>query len=169
MYNSKGAFSYIEKSELPALYGEQAAVDQQIRLELLNTLAVLGDSHVEEMIRSFLTSRHWGVPSMAAGSLLLEGSEAAADAVYALLVGADKKVALQAAVTLAIWGRDPRALTALQEGYIGASSEQKERILEALGYIGDKSLIPFLIKRIQEPFGQRRLVAASSLLQCLRS
>ncbi len=169
MFEGDEPFSYVTKSTIPHITPQGETINQQIRLHLLDILAMLGDEDVEGAIRDFLASPHWGIPNRAAGALLQEGSEAARDAVFALLDDPSRKVRLQAALTLAMWGRDPRALTLLQKEYFKASRWEKERILEALGHIGDKSAIPFLRDSLKERFPQLRLIAAASLLQCLRS
>ncbi len=169
MFTGEAPFARIAESDVSSRTPQRAARDQAVRLKLLNTLALLKDPEVEEALRQFLTSQQWGVPSAAAGTLLSEGSEAARDAIYALLSDPDRKLRLQGALTLASWGRDRRALSVLTEIYPEGSRWEKERILEALGHIGDKTMIPFLTRSLQEPFPQLRLIAASALIQCLRS
>ena len=45
--------------------------------------------------------------------------------------------------------------------------EMKIHVLEAIGHIGDRESIPFLIQILKEPFQVLRVVAASALIQCL--
>jgi hypothetical protein len=76
-------------------------------------------------------------------------------------------VKVQAALILALWGREESAIATLQQAYGGSDRELKEKIIEGVGRVGAKSSIPFLVEKLQEPSPTLRLLAAAALLQCL--
>jgi HEAT repeat protein len=143
------------------------AADAMATLRLLSFLAVEGDDRALEGLKHFLAHKHWGLSAVAAIALLQEGGEKEAELVRKLLADPDRNIRVQAALALAFLGKDRTALPILIEAYRNADHEMKERILEALGQIGSEESLPFLYKSLQEPFPQLRVIAASSLIQCL--
>lgn len=142
-------------------------VNQMTRLELMSILAVIEYPGAQEAVKQFLKERSWGITGIAAVTLLEEGDEVALDIVRALLKDDDPKVRVQAALGLALWGKDPSAATVLEQAYPEADRELKIKILDALGRIGSRESIPFLLDILQEPFPTLRILAASALVQCL--
>lgn len=143
------------------------ALNQLTRLEILNLLAVMKYSKAQEAIKHFLRGRSWGLTGTAAALLLTEGDETAIDLIRKLLDEPEDKIRIQAALILALWGRDEHSIQTLQQAYPEADRELKERILEGVGRVGDKSSIPFLVEKLGEPYQSLRIIAASSLLECL--
>lgn len=141
--------------------------DQLLRLEVLNTLAILKSQYALAAIRQFLIERTWGISGTAAALLLTEGDETAVDLVQQLLNDPQQKVRLQAALVLSLWSREEDAVQALEGGFEGSDQEQKCRILEGVGRIGSMKSVPFLIKVMEEPSQTLRLIAALALIQCL--
>lgn len=163
-------FKTIKKSMLshkPHIVNYPEVMNQTIRLELLNLLAILESPHALTAIKEFLLSQKWGISGLAAEMLLGEGDESAIDLIRQLLTDADKELRLEAALALAMWGKDYSALPILLEVYPHADRQLKLKILESLGRIGDKTVIPFLIEKFQEPSLLIRMVAASVLIQIL--
>jgi len=76
-------------------------------------------------------------------------------------------VQLQAAIVMAAWGQEEKALPMLTQAYATASRQRKEQILEALGSIGAKESLPFLMDRLDESYQTLRLIAAAGILQTL--
>ncbi len=142
-------------------------VDQFVRLDLLSVLSMLRYPHALDTVRSFLKTGKWGVISSAAGTLMQEGEEEELEAVHALLSDPEEAVRIEAALMLALWGKDPAGIDVLIAAYSDASRERKMQILEALGRSGDRKAIPFLLEILGEPFQVLRIVAASALIQCL--
>lgn len=170
MFSENNLFKTLEKSTLthrPSIPHYPEVINQTVRLELLNLLAILESPSALEAIKSFLKERKWGVTGLAAETLLGEGDERAIDLVRALLSDSDKEIRLEAALVLATWGKDYSALPTLLEVYPQADRQLKLKILEALGRIGDKKAIPFLIERLKESSLLLRMVAASVLIQTL--
>jgi HEAT repeat protein len=170
MFSENHLFETLEKSTLshkPAIPNYPEVVNQSVRLELLNLLAILDSPHALEAIKCFLKERKWGVTGLAAEMLLGEGDEKAIDFVRELLSDPDHEVRLEAALVLATWGKDPSAASTLLEVYPQADRQLKIKILESLGRIGDRNAIPFLIERLKEPSLILRMIAASVLLQTL--
>lgn len=168
--HSSGIASWIgpetgdEENDLPNM---KEAVNQIARLEMINLLAIEQDPSALAAIEGFLKERSWGIAGAAASLLLAEGQSEAVDIIKNLLVNQSDKTRLQAALVLAMWGREPAALKTLEELYASASREQKEQILEALGKIGDSQSLPFLIERLNEPHQVLRMIASTAILQTL--
>ena len=170
MWEQKGSFRYLapSKPKYSALTPNQPEVVNQLtRLELLNVLAVMEDPYVQPAIKHFLTERAWGVTGLAAALLLTEGDPLALKHVEALLKDPNKKVQVQAALILALWGRGEGAITVLQDAYDGADREMKERLIDGIGHVGAPSSLPFLTQRLKESSPTLRIIAAASLLNCL--
>ncbi len=168
----EGPFHTLQKSTLthkPAIPNYPEVVNQTVRLELLNVLAILEYPGAEEAIRTFLKQRQWGVTGLAAETLLGEGDETAIEHVRALLDDPDPQIRAEAALVLATWGRDPTALPTLLAVYPQGDRSLQIKILEALGRVRNRDAIPFLIERLKDPSLMLRMIAASILLQTLNS
>ncbi len=74
----------------------------------------------------------------------------------------------QAALIVALWGKEESVLECLQESYDHVDRSGKEKIIEALGHIGKMTAVPFLMQRLQEPHLSLRIMAATAILECLR-
>lgn len=142
-------------------------VDQLTRLELINTLTILNYPGAKEMLKRMLKNETLHVVGNTASLLLEEGELESIDLVRELVEDPDHRIATQAALVLAFLGKDPSVVPVLIQAYHLGDWELKIQILEALGRIGDYSAIPFLIEVVEEPFQLLKIVAASSLIQCL--
>jgi HEAT repeat protein len=170
MVSENGLFETIEQSNLshdPTIPNYPEVVNQTVRLEILNLLAILESPGALEAIKSFLKERKWNVTGLAAETLLGEGDETAIELVRELLHDPDQEIRLEAALVLASWGRDDSATETLLEVYPKADRQMQIMILESLGRIGDKKTIPFLLNCLKEPSLMLRMVAASILIQTL--
>ncbi len=157
--------SDLRHDELIPYYPE--AEDAMVTLRLLSFLAIEEDDRALEGLKRFLSHKHWGMSALAAITLLQEGGVPEAQLVRKLLQDPDCNLRCQAALALAFLAKDRSALPILIEAYQKADYELKERILEALGQIGSEESLPFLFQILKEPFLQLRVIAASSLIQCL--
>lgn len=170
MWNEEGMGRFLAPSNLKpndVIPNYPEAVNQQVRLEILNMLAILKYPKAQEAIKQFLQERSWGITGMASALLLSEGDDSAIVLVKNLLNDNNPKVRIQAALILALWEADEEIIDVLQNAYLKSDREMKERILEGIGRIGSASSISFLVEAMHEPFQTLRLIAASSLLQCL--
>lgn len=170
MWNEQGMGRCLAPSNLKpsdAIPNYPEAVNQQVRLEILNMLAILKYPKAQEAIKQFLQERSWGITGMASALLLSEGDDSSIILVKNLLKDTNPKVRIQAALILALWEADEEIIGILQNAYLKSDREMKERILEGIGRIGSASSISFLVEAMHEPFQTLRLIAASSLLQCL--
>ncbi len=104
---------------------------------------------------------------MAAALLLAEGNDEAAALVAKLLDDPEPKVRIQGALVLGMLEADPKALTILQQSFESGDRATKERVLEAIGRIGQMQSVPFLVDKLAVPHQNLRLFAACALLQCL--
>jgi HEAT repeat protein len=143
------------------------AIDQMTRLNLVSLLAIVEDPRAIQALKTFLQKSSWGITGVAAATLLQEGGDSALEIVRELLSDADSNVRLQAALVLAMLGRDESVLADLQTAYGSADHEQKLHILEALGRVGNESSSRFLITVFKEPFPILRVAAAAAMIQSL--
>jgi HEAT repeat protein len=167
VYSMFNVLSPSEVRHVPHIPHYPALVDQMTRLELLNILSIADCTGAKELIKEFLHTQSWGVVGSAAVLVLEEGDMEAIDIVRELLDDGDEKIRIQAALALAFYGRDPSVVRVLESAYAKVDWEKKISILEALGFIGSRESIPFLMKVLEEPFQLLRTVAASSIIQCL--
>jgi HEAT repeat protein len=170
MLAENGLFQTLERSDLThdsTIPNYPEVINQTVRLDLLNLLAILGSPGALEAIKDFLKERRWGVTGLAAETLLGEGDERAIELVRELLHDSDQDVRLEAALVLATWGKDSTTVPYLLEFYPKGDRQLQLKILESLGRIGNKETIPFLIERLKEPSQILRLIAASVLIQTL--
>ncbi len=142
-------------------------VDQLVKLDLLSVLSIMRYPKALDAVKALLKNQTWGVSGAAIATLLEEGNEECLSLVEKLLTDPDQKIRMQAAFILALLGGESSAVKVLQEVFPHMDRETKIHILEALGHIGDRESIPFLLEIFKEPFQVQRLVAASSLIQCL--
>jgi HEAT repeat protein len=166
----EGSFPYICRTQIthsPIMPNQPEAVNQAVRLDILNLLSIVDYSKADAAIRNFLKESRWEIAGSAAETLLQEGDESAIEIVRQLLDDPDKHIQTQSALLLALWGKDPTALSKLIELYEEGDRTLKIKILEALGFIGEDSTIGFLVERLKEPSHIFRLVAACVLLETL--
>lgn len=170
MKEDKGLFSYIGPSKVKFKEGVPnypEAVNQIVRLELINMMAMLRYPLSQQVMTTFLRERAWGVTGLAAAQLLTEGDEEAIKIVESVLKDPQPKVRAQAALILGLWGGDEAAMKVLVESYASGTRDLKEQILEAMGNIKSPLVVPFLVDRLNESSQTLRLLAAMSLLRSL--
>ena len=170
MWSEQGIFRFVAPSKeqhRDGIPNYPEAVNQLVRLELLNALAVLESPRALPAIRCFLKERNWGISGLAAAVLLAEGTEDAPELVASLLDDPEPKVRTQAALVLGQLAREERAIHVLESAYLDGDRRTKEKVLETLGNIGSMKSAPFLIDRLSEPHQTLRILAAGALLQCL--
>ncbi|HAZ15137.1 MAG: hypothetical protein A2Y28_01275 [Chlamydiae bacterium GWC2_50_10] len=142
-------------------------IDQLIRLELLSVLHLLHFPQALEGMKEFLKHHRCEVVGAASLLLLEKGDEEALELVTELLGAVDEKVRLQAALNLALFGKESKAIFVLQEMYPRLDRMGKIQVLEALGHLGDPISIPFFVDKLEEPHQMLRVVSASALMQAL--
>lgn len=168
MWEENGIFQVLAPSALKhieQLPNYPEAIDQVVSLNLLSLLAMLDDPRAQDAIKSFLTKKSWGITGLAAITLLQEGDEDSLSLLRTLLKDKDKNVRIQAALALAIIGKDKSGLPILESAYFESPHEMKLSIIEAIGRIGGKESFPFLLKVLEEPFQILRVAAASAIIQ----
>lgn len=143
------------------------AIDQHTRLHLLNILAMMRYPGAEAAIRKYLRTQHLGATYAASASLLGEGSEDSIVIIRSLLKDEEDIIRVQAALALAFIGGDKEALEVLKNAYPKVDRDLKIEILEALGHIGSKDTIAFLMDLLDDPFNMMRVIAASTIIQCI--
>ncbi|MCH9630404.1 MAG: hypothetical protein S4CHLAM37_04020 [Chlamydiia bacterium] len=142
-------------------------VDQQMRLHLLNKLAMFRFPEVSSLVKAYLKSESFGMTFAASTVLLEEGTDESIEIIRELLDDKDEKTRVQAALVLALFGTDKRALATLQNAYPKMDRDFKMHILDALGHLGSKEAIPFLVELLDDPFNMMRIIAASAIIRCI--
>lgn len=153
------------KNESPSTTPEME--NQAVRLEILNTLAMVNYPDALDLIRQFLQERNWGITGAASALLLTEGDEASIEIVNKLLQDPNRNVRVQAALILSLWSREEGVIQILEQGYPTADKELKAKILEGIGRVGSMKSVPFLLNILKEPSQYLRIIAATMLIQCL--
>lgn len=138
-------------------------VDQQTRLDLLRILAIFGHPGAVDAAKQFLKKNTFSV------SLLIveEGDQSGLEFLSELLNEEDDKIRIQAALVLAMIGDRDKPFEILKAAYPDVDREMKINILAAFGHLGKREVLPFLTTVMEEPHEMLRLVAASSVIQCL--
>lgn len=154
-------------NHVPGMTQYPTAVDQYTRLHLLNILAMMRYPNVEESIKKYLRTQNFGMTYTASTSLIEEGAEDSIQIIRSLLSDEDQTIRVQAALVLALIGGEKKAIEVLQEAYLKVDREIKMHILEAIGHIGARESIPFLMQLLEDPFNVMRIIAASSIIQCI--
>jgi len=170
MWSNEGLIRFLSPSKVkfhPLIPHLPDANDQLTRLELLNIMALTEDPRAVVSARNFLKKPTWGISGLAASLILSEGDDQSVGVVAELLSDSDRNIRVQAALILALWGRDEKAISALEDAYCNADREMKERILEGIGAVGSTTSIPFLLESLKEPYQTLRIIASASLLRCL--
>jgi len=170
MWDESGPFKVLQKSDIKhddSIPNLPESVNQITRLEILNILSIMKFPDVQSALKTFLQHRSNSITGLASALLLTEGDEEAIKIVESLLKDQDKKIKVQAALVLAIWGGGEEVIGILEQAYDDADRATKESILEGLGSIGASSSIRFLVDKLQEPYQTLRIIAAAALLECL--
>lgn len=170
MWEEDGFFRVLTPSTVKhddAIPNYPEAINQLVRLNILEMLAIVHYPKTQQAVKGFLQERSWGLSGMASALLLTEGDENAVDLVKGLLQDNEQKVKIQAALILALWGKGEEAIGVLQAAYPSADKELKGQILEGVGRVGSASSLPFLAEKLQEPYQTLRIIAAAALLECL--
>jgi len=141
--------------------------DRLVRLDLLNTLAMLETPQIEKSIREYLSERFWGVSASASAVLLLEGNEESIQIVQDLCQDPEMKTRVQAALILSLWSRDESVVKILEKEFPYCSRDVKEKILEGIGRIGLMASVPFLIEVLKDPSQSIRAIASMALIECV--
>ncbi len=166
----QGLFQSLQKSDLKhnaLIPNFPEASSQAVHLELLNLLAICEDPNALATIKEYLMKKQWHITGIAAEMLLGEGDESAIELIRELLDCTDLKVRLDAALVLAVWGKDRAALPVLVDLYESADKMTKIHILEALGRVGERNMLPFLVTQLKSPSQTLRIVAAACVLMAL--
>lgn len=171
MWREEGIFRFVApsivcaKEEMPD-YPE--AINQLTRLQLLHRLTMVGHPYAQRAMKRFLQDSVLSITGTLTSLAIMEGDKDVLQQVYLLQKDPNRRVAVQAALVLSLWGRDVRSISVLEESYQGADHAMKSMILEAIGRVGHACSLPFLLRTLQEPSEQLRLLSAMALLGCLQ-
>jgi HEAT repeat protein len=161
------AISPSQVRHIPQVSQYPKMIDQRTRLGMYNHLAVMRYPKAIDAIKGFLARQTVGIPFMAAQVLMREGGGESIDLVRQLLTDKDEKIRLQAAIVLAILNPEDNVISVIEEVYPHVDRSFKLQIIEALGYFGSRKSLPFLVKRLGEPYSVLRIASASAIIQSL--
>lgn len=170
MWYEEGIFRGVAPSLLshrPDIPQFPEVVNQLVRLELIQLLAFLHYPNAQEALRSFLSEKTLGITGVVVAMMLTEGEEESLELIGSLLDDPNPRVQAQAALILAIWGRDEKVIKHLEKIYCGSDRIVKEKVLEGIGHIGSTLSLPFLVERLSEPQQHLRMIAAAGIIQCV--
>lgn len=156
-------------SDLPATSFQSPPLDvhRLCQLEILATLALFDKSAARDGIQKFLRLRNFQVTGIALALLLTEYSEDAAELVRPLMEDPNYQNRAEACVLMALWSGDQSMTETMEQLYSLADRKRKEFLLEAFGRLSGTESLPFLVERLGEPYPTLRMIAASSIIQCL--
>lgn len=166
----KGIFRPLEPSKevhKPLVPNWPEQVNKQTRIEVLNLLAIKEHPKALSAVRNFLKEKGWGLAGITSILLLTEGDEGSPELVRELLKDPDADIRLQAALILSRWDPSEEMGPILTQNYEALSREKKEMVLQAMGDIGDKDALDFLVREMSSPHASMRLIASASLLKSL--
>ncbi|MCH9621552.1 MAG: hypothetical protein S4CHLAM20_09740 [Chlamydiia bacterium] len=152
---------------IPYIPNYPKLVDSMTRLQLLSKLSILEVEGAYESMRSFLKNKMWGVSSSAAIMMLEDSKLEDIELLKDLLKDEDPIVRLQAALVLAFYGNDKSVASVLEKAYDSVDWEKRIMILEAIGVIGNRASIPFVIEKMKKESFILQKMSAATLLQCL--
>lgn len=161
--------SLIEDQE--RMMGEVPGVMQSeiVHFCLLNLMAILEDPRAIDAISNFLDTHHSNVALASLAQFIRAESSHILDLICSFFDHPDMNKRVQAAALVALLKKEEKALSVLYEAYPKGDRQLKEMIIMIVGQMGSKDSIPFLMDAIYEPSQSLRVVAASSLMKCLRS
>ncbi|MCY3975119.1 MAG: HEAT repeat domain-containing protein [Simkaniaceae bacterium] len=164
-------FPLLVRSELTHIAGVAGypdVMDTLTRLNVSDILAKCKHPGVGEGMRALLEHEVIEVNLRALGILMEVKEEEAIVALRRLMREGKPKVRIRAAILLALSRRDPESLSTLYAGYGGAGRESKQEILEAIGEVGDRRSVPFLLDRLSDPHRLLQVAVATALVKCIR-
>lgn len=164
-----GPFPILKNSMVPHhpyIAGYPELVDQMARMHILNQLFIRGDLAARDTLAELLHSKQQ-LKGFSAYLLWGEGDFFGAEILKTFLNDPDEEVACEAALFLAMQQQDEGAVSKMIECYPKVRFELKEAICKALGQIGSKEAIAFLLERLQDPHQKLRQTVASSLIIAL--
>lgn len=159
----------LSPSNLPATSFQSPPMDvhRLCQLEILQILSLFDKGAAKEGIQKFLRHRNFQVTGIALALLLTEYSEDAAAVVRPLMEDPTYQNRAEACVLMALWSGDCSMTKVMEQLYTSSDRKRKEFLLEAFGKITGTESLPFLVERLGEPYPTLRMIAASSLIQCL--
>lgn len=166
----QGLFTSLQKSNLKhngLIPNFPEVSSQAVHLDLLNLLAICEYPKAFDRIKDYMLKRTWQITGIAAELLLNEGDESVIELMRELLNDSHSQIKLDAALALAIWGKNEEALPTLMKLYPSADKITKIKILEALARIGNREVIPFFMEQLQSPSRMLRIVSAACIIMAL--
>jgi len=170
MWQEQGIFKAVAPSRVrhrPDIPQFPEVANQLVRLELLQLLAFLNFPKTELALKDFLMKKTFGITGVVVALMLTEGEEESIDLIRPLLHDPDPNIQAQAALILAIWGREEGVIKHLEHVYEHSDRSVKERVLEGMGRVGSSHSLPFLVERLSEPHQHLRMIAAAGIIQCV--
>lgn len=170
MEESAGLIPYLTESRVPhdpAIPNYPDVVDRDLRLQMINLLAIKEHPDAHHAAREFFKDPNWGITAMSLALILTEGDDNAVEIVKSLLDDPDPNVQLQAALILSRWDPEEKVLDLLERHYDRLSMEKKEIVISAIGELEDPRSKDFLIKAMGSPHQSIRIIAAAALLKTL--
>ena len=144
------------------------AVNQSVRLEILNVLALMKYEKAQAAMKNFLKQQRSDVlTQMSAALMLTEGDEEAVELVKGCCRMRTARCGCRRPSFWHYGAAKKQVIHFLEESYKTAGREEKEKILEGLATIGSPSSISFFLQVLKEPYPILRLIGAYGVVSCL--
>jgi HEAT repeat protein len=150
----------------PFITAYPKVMDGMARLRLCEKIAVFDQKKIKEPLKKILSEKEAILTFYTLGLILQEDIENFQE-LKELIQDPNPSISLAATIALAFIGKEQSIGEQLIQLFDQVSFEEKLHILEAIGSLGDRKMIPFLLSVMQKPFTSLQIVAASSLIQCL--
>ena len=159
-------FSVSKVRHHPFMPNYPKIMDGMARLRIIEKMAIFDSSCIKKPLEQLLLQKEAILTFYTLGLILQEDIENFS-VMKELTFDQNSSVALAASLALAFMAKDPDVLNRLIELFDKVGFEEKMHILEALGALGDRKSIPFLLKCMDMPFLSMQIIASSALIQCL--
>ncbi|MBI5274352.1 MAG: HEAT repeat domain-containing protein [Chlamydiales bacterium] len=156
-----------QSRHLPHIPDYPKLINGLTRIALIRDLFIVEHKKSLALLKDYFLHHLWGLTFESSITLLQEGDFQSIENLERLLQDENPKVRVQTALALAFVSKDNTVVPLLINAYKELDSNIQLSMLEALGYIGSKEAIEFLIARLQDPFQLTRVVAASSIIQSI--
>ncbi|NBO23653.1 MAG: hypothetical protein EBU93_00205 [Chlamydiae bacterium] len=162
-------FQYISSSKArhhPFIFAFPKVLDGMARLKIIEKIAIYDRKKIKDSIKKLLSEKE-AVLVFYTLSLILQEDLENFEEMKELIKDSNPSIAMAATLALAFIGKEEDIGQNLIKLFDEVTFEEKLHILEAIGALGNKEMIPFLVSILQKPFSSLQIVAASALIQCL--
>lgn len=163
-------FEFYTKSQvshIPYIQDYPKLINGATRIQLIKRLFELKNKKALSLLKNYLTNQIWGLTFESSATLLQEVELEKIEELDCLLKDENPKIRIQAALAKGFATKDSSVMPILIEGYKDLDGNMKLTVLEAIGHIGSKEAIDFLVEQLNDPFQLTKIVSASAIIQSI--